>query len=154
MIVGVSLLLAAAPSADGTPVVLRGHAAVIDCQVEKAFKPYPVPSTAVFVGRERWVFHVRNWGSESLGEVLWEVTDSRGNTYSNSQSIITSVNGDSITISMMYSDLGQANLVLTSSRNGTATLSSTEKMRHGDGEYQSTGTCNTLLKQAPKGLGR
>jgi len=67
---------------------------------------------------------------------------------------LASVNGDKINLSFLYSDLGMANVELTPARNGTATVSATDKMRHGEGEYQVSGACKTVVKRAPKGPGR
>lgn len=147
-------LLAAASGIPEAPKLMSGDLAVVDCQAKKSFLSYPVPSTPSFVGNERWVFHIKGWGITDSGKALWEVTDADGRTYSNSLSVLTSVNGDKLDVSLPYSTLGMANIGLTSARQGTAVLSATDTMRHGDGEYQVSGECKTVVKRAPKGSGR
>jgi hypothetical protein len=148
------LLLLAASETTDAPTLKSGDVAVIDCRVKKDYMAYPVPSTPSFVGNERWVFHIKSWGLGRPGKAIWDVTDGDDRTYSNDVIVLPSVNGDKINLSFLYSDLGMANVALTSAREGTATVSATDSMRHGEGEYQVSGECKTVVKRAPKGSGR
>ena len=148
------LLLLAASETSDAPMLKTGDVAVIDCRVKKDYMAYPVPSTPNFVANERWVYHIKSWGVAGPGKVIWDVTDEKGRTYSNAPSVLTSVKGDRINLSFWDSSLAKARVELTSAQKGTATLIATDKMRHGEGEYQVSGTCKTVVKRAPKGSGR
>ncbi len=148
------LTLLAAMETKDTPTLNSGDVAVIDCGVKKDYVAYPAPSAPKFVGNERWVFHIKSWGVDAPGTATWDVTDASGRTYTNDLSALASVNGDKINLSFLYSTLGMANIELTAARQGTATLNATDKMRHGEGEYQVSGACKTMVEHAPKGSGQ
>ncbi len=124
--------------------------AVIDCQVKKSFLSYPAPSKPNYIGTEHWVFKVKKWG-QLTDNMDRYVTDNTGRVYGGPLNMMYSIENGKIRMSFFYDILASGTIEIDAKSKGTGVLSVTEKMRHGDGEYQINGECKTLLKRAPKG---
>jgi hypothetical protein len=148
-----STTLLAAPSAmavtvDTVAQPVQGDVAVIDCSQKANYLNYGDKSTGPYNRFKREVFHVKDWdGGQPV--VAYVVPDS-GEIVTNSYSPALVTNeGANLSLTILDAPLGELNLEIPATPRGTATLSGTEKMRHGEGEIQITGTCESQIIRLP-----
>lgn len=144
------LMLAAAADAKAIPKPKSSDVAVIDCQVKRVYTSYPMPSTPIAIGNERWVFHVKSWNDMKRDNVIKYVAAEKGDMYGNTIFASFFRDGSKINIDFIYPDLASGSVKMTTARRGVATLSTTEQNRHGDGGYEINGECKTQLKSVPR----
>ena len=125
------------------------YAAVIDCQVKKAFHSYPRSSTPSQVSMERRIFRVKKWGPMERGFESY-IADAYGVVHGNFASMDYWTEGDKIHLNFSYEPLSRGLIKLDSTRNGKGVINIKEKMRHGEGEYQISGECMTFVNRKPK----
>jgi hypothetical protein len=122
--------------------------AVIDCSQKSSYLNYRDKSTGPYNRFKREVFHVKDWeGGQAV--VAYGVPDS-GEIIANSYSpaLVTS-KGATLSLTILDAPLGELNLEIPATPRGTGTFLGTERMRHGEGEIQITGTCQSQIIHLP-----
>jgi len=146
-------MLLAAPSAPAVTIDTIAQpegddVAVINCSQKASYLNYRDKSTGPYNRFKREVFHLKGWEGER-SVVAYGVPDSGeiiANTYS--APLVTN-EGATLSIAIFDAPLGQLNFEIPAEPNGSGTLRGTEKMRHGEGEVQITGTCESQIIRMP-----